>query len=73
MRNKIIDFLRFIAFIFMIIHHFYYFNSKYKILSNNIEILGIISRTLFITLSGISLNYRNDKTKKKSKQIFFMD
>ena len=70
MRNNLIDFSRFIAFILMVIHHYYYFNSKYKFLSNEIEILGMISRTLFILLSGISINYRKDKSKKKSKQIF---
>ena len=70
MRNNLVDLLRFIAFILMIIHHIFYFNSKYKILSNEIEMFGLISRTLFILLSGISINYRKDKTKKKSKQIF---
>ena len=69
MRNNLIDLLRFIAFIFMIIHHYYYFNSKFKILPNEIEMIGLISRTLFILLSGISINYRKDKS-KKSKQIF---
>ena len=70
MRNNLIDLLRFIAFILMVIHHFYYFNSKYKFLSNEIEIIGLISRTLFILLSGISINYRKDQNKKKSKQVF---
>ena len=65
MRNNLIDLLRFIAFIFMIIHHYYYFNSKFKILPNEIEMIGLISRTLFILLSGISINYRKDKSKKK--------
>ena len=68
MRNNLIDLLRFIAFILMTIHHFYYFNSRTKILSNNVELSGLISRTLFILLSGISINYRKDN--KKSKKIF---
>tara|TARA_B100001248_G_scaffold43620_1_gene27904 strand:- start:686 stop:1321 length:636 start_codon:yes stop_codon:yes gene_type:complete len=69
MRNSLIDFLRFIAFILMVIHHLFYFNSKSKFLPNSIELLGSISRTLFILLSGISINYR--KTNNKSKKIFF--
>jgi uncharacterized membrane protein len=69
MRNNLIDILRFVAFILMIIHHFYYFNSsKTKLLSNNVELIGSISRTLFILLSGISINYRKDN--KKSKKVF---
>lgn len=68
MRNNLIDFLRFIAFILMVIHHLFYFNSKSKFLPNSVELLGTISRTLFILLSGISLNYR--KTNKKSKKVF---
>lgn len=68
MRNNLIDLLRFVAFILMTIHHFYYFNSKSKILSGNVELSGLISRTLFILLSGISINYRKDN--KKSKKIF---
>tara|TARA_B000000557_G_C20733753_1_gene425429 strand:- start:130 stop:762 length:633 start_codon:yes stop_codon:yes gene_type:complete len=68
MRNNLIDLLRFVAFILMTIHHFYYFNSKTKILSNNVELSGLISRTLFILLSGISINYRKDN--KKSKKVF---
>ena len=36
--------------------------------------LGIISRTLFILLSGISINYRKDKSKKKRvNKFFYMD
>lgn len=69
MRNSLIDFLRFIAFILMVIHHLFYFNSKSKFLPNSIELLGSISRTLFILLSGISINYR--KTNYKSKKVFF--
>jgi len=69
MRNSLIDFLRFKAFILMVIHHLFYFNSKSKFLPNSIELLGSISRTLFILLSGISINYR--KTNNKSKKIFF--
>jgi len=69
MRNNLIDLLRFIAFILMTIHHLFYFTSKTKILSDNVELSGIISRTLFILLSGISINYRKDN--KKSKKIFF--
>jgi peptidoglycan/LPS O-acetylase OafA/YrhL len=65
MKNNLIDLLRFIAFKLMVIHHFYNINSKYKFLSNEIEIIGLISRTLFILLSGISINYRKDKNKKK--------
>ena len=71
MRNNLIDLLRFIAFILMIIHHYYYFNNKYNLLPDNIEILGVISRTLFIFLSGISINFRKDNERKKSKLIFF--
>ena len=69
MRNSLIDFLRFKAFILMVIHHLFYFNSKSKFLPNSIELLGSISRTLFILLSGISINYR--KTNYKSKKVFF--
>jgi len=71
MRYLFIDNLRGIAFLFMIIHHIFYFkdvsNNYLTSYSNNIFVStsGTISRVLFIFLVGLSLSI-TDKKKKKS-------
>jgi uncharacterized membrane protein len=72
-RYRSIDNIRGIAFLFMIIHHIFYFydvsnnfNTSY---SKNIFVnsSGIIARTLFILLAGVSLTFLNKKDKKDKK------
>jgi uncharacterized membrane protein len=82
-RNIKLDNLRGIAFILMIIHHIFYFydlkkSTKYAD-SQIIEIIGLVSRYLFILLVGYSLVYlyKNNKKNfinnriKKSIEILF--
>ena len=71
MRYLFIDNLRGIAFIFMIIHHIFYFkdasNGYTTSYANNIFIdsSGTIARTLFILLVGLSLSITKDNNKNK--------
>ena len=67
MRNNLIDLIRGFAFILMFIHHINYFNpiNDYSV-SDLVNILGLISRTLFIILVGISINLFKKNNKKKS-------
>ena len=76
MRYLFLDNLRGIAFIFMIIHHIFFFydvSNDYKTSYENnifIESSGMIARTLFILLTGISLSLNKNKDKKnKIKRI----
>ena len=71
MRNNLIDFTRGFAFILMLIHHFNYFNPNLTKVSKNVETLGIISRTLFIVLVGISMKLFEKKNKNKNKKNGF--
>ena len=84
-RYNIIDNLRGIAFVFMVIHHLFYFrdmsNDYQTKLSENIMInsAGMIARTMFLLLAGYSvyMSYKNDqknhikKRIKKSAEIMF--
>jgi uncharacterized membrane protein len=84
-RYNIIDNLRGIAFVFMVIHHLFYFrdmsNDYQTELSGNIMIhsAGMIARTMFLLLAGYSvyMSYKNDqknhikKRIKKSTEIMF--
>ena len=81
MRSNIIDFIRGFAFIFMLIHHIYYFNPNTKSLPDFVEYSGIFSRTTFIILVGITLrlfknenndNSNNHKNKKKYSKEFYI-
>jgi uncharacterized membrane protein len=73
MRYLFIDNLRGIAFIFMIIHHIFYFkdasNNYTTSYSDNIfiKLSGIIARTLFIFLVGLSLSTTKDNKNKDNK------
>ena len=78
MRLEILDTIRGIAFILMFIFHIFialnlFTNYNYNIDSPILKIIGIISRTLFILLLGVSLylSYINSKNEKdyKKKQI----
>jgi len=67
MRNNIIDFIRGIAFILMLIHHIYYFNPNTSV-PNHIEIIGKISRTIFIILVGVCMSiFNNNNNNNKYK------
>ena len=55
MRNNLIDFIRGIAFILMLIHHYHHFNPNSNLMPKIVSNLGIISRTLFIILVGVSM------------------
>lgn len=74
-RIILLDNFRGIAFIFMIIHHIFYFNdvsNDYQTsYSKNImvETSGTIARTLFIFLAGISLSLLSRKTNNISKRF----
>ena len=72
MRNDLIDLLRGIAFILMFIHHIFYFNpeSLYTV-PDIVDICGIISRTIFIILVGVSLGmFKKNKKSKKPYKTF---
>jgi len=76
-RYNILDNLRGIAFIFMVIHHVFYFydvSNDYKTgLSENsaVDTSGIIARNMFILLAGYSvyMAYKNDPKNHISKRI----
>tara|TARA_B100001989_G_C24490589_1_gene439330 strand:- start:529 stop:1212 length:684 start_codon:yes stop_codon:yes gene_type:complete len=76
MRSHIIDFIRGFAFIFMMIHHMYYFNPNSKNLPDFVEYSGIFSRTTFIVLVGITLrlfnNEKNEKNNNKYSKEFYI-
>ena len=63
MRNDIIDIIRGLAFIFMLVHHFFYFDPNNNLMPKYVELCGIISRTIFMILVGV--NIQLFKTKKK--------
>ena len=78
MEVVLINMLRGIAFIFMFIYHIFVFlkvMTKYDYLNNYyLNLIGIISRNIFIILVGISLylSYINSKdftTYKKNKYL----
>jgi uncharacterized membrane protein len=75
MRYKFIDNLRGIAFLLMIIHHIFYFkdvSTNYSTsYANNIFVKssGIVARTLFIFLVGLSLSISDNNKKSKKKKI----
>ena len=69
MRSNIIDSIRGVAFILMLIHHFYYFNPKYSYVPKNVETIGLISRTLFVFLVGFNIKYYEKKKIKYKNQI----
>lgn len=61
-----IDFVRGVAFILMLTHHVYYFNPNIYYLPKTIERAGLISRTTFLILVGVSMSMFKSKKKKKS-------
>ena len=68
MRNDLIDMLRGIAFILMFIHHIFYFNPKSLFtMPDAVNTCGIISRTIFIILVGVSIGMFKNKNKNKNK------
>ncbi len=71
MRNDLIDISRGIAFILMLVHHYFYFNPNNDILPYNAEICGIISRTIFIILVGINIKmFKKKKSLTPYKTLF---
>jgi uncharacterized membrane protein len=78
-RIILLDNFRGLAFIFMIIHHIFYFNDvshDYKTsYANNImvEISGTVARTLFVFLAGVSLSLisksKNGITKRFKRSL----
>ena len=65
MRNDLIDMLRGIAFILMLIHHIFYFNPKSLFsVPDIVNIFGVISRTIFIILVGVSIGLFKNKKRK---------
>ena len=71
MRNYLIDNIRSIAIIFMLIHHYFYFHP-FKIVNEQIEIIGKISRYIFLLLVGINLkiNSNSNNLKNQLKTLF---
>lgn len=76
-RLYIIDFFRGIAVIMMIIFHIFlsfnlFSNKNYDLYSGILKYFGIISRNLFIFISGISLflSFKNNKKKNFIKKQF---
>ena len=71
MRNYFIDNIRSIAVILMLIHHYFYFHP-FKKVSDKIEIIGKISRYIFLLLVGINLkiNSNSNKLKNQLKILF---
>ena len=57
MRTNSIDFVRGIAFILMLIHHYHYFNPAYTVLPKHVKTIGLISRSLFIFLVGFNIKF----------------
>lgn len=75
-RLYIIDFIRGCAIIMMVIFHIFlsfnlFNNTNYNLSTGILNLFGIISRNIFIFLSGISLylSYKNNKKKFINKQI----
>jgi uncharacterized membrane protein len=74
MRYLFIDNLRGIAFLLMIIHHIFYFKDVSNGYSTSyadntfVKSSGIIARTLFIFLVGLSLSITDKKDKKSIKK-----
>ena len=69
MRSNIIDSIRGVAFILMLIHHFYYFNPNNSYVPKSVETIGLISRTLFVFLVGFNIKYYEKKKIKYRNQI----
>ena len=62
MRNNLIDFIRGVAFLLMLIHHYYHFNPNSVEMPEIVSNLGVLSRTLFIILVGVSIRlFSKDK------------
>jgi len=70
MRNNLIDFIRGVAFLLMLIHHYYHFNPNSVEMPEIVSNLGILSRTLFIILVGVSMRIFS---KDKDKDLKFKD
>lgn len=72
MRYNLIDFIRGIAFLCMLVHHIYYFNPNIGIVPNSVDQMGVIARTLFLVLVGVSFNISNNKTicTKRNLELF---
>ena len=71
MRNDLIDMLRGIAFILMFIHHIFYFNPEFLFtVPDTVSICGIISRTIFMILVGVSIGMFKNSKKEKSKKPY---
>jgi uncharacterized membrane protein len=66
MRYNLIDFVRGTAFLLMLIHHYFHFNPNIVSMPEIVNILGTVSRTIFIILVGISMRLFKTKTKKLS-------
>ena len=70
-RINILDNLRGIAFLFMMVHHIFYYidisnkNLTHYAYNNIINTCGIIARTSFIFLAGYSMNMTYKKYKEK--------
>lgn len=62
MRYKFIDFIRGTAFIFMIIHHIYYFNPNIRNLPDYVKMSGAIARNIFIFLVGFGIGISKNKS-----------
>ena len=76
-RLYIIDFIRCCAIIMMIIFHIFlsfnlFSNKNYNLYDGILKYLGLISRNLFIFISGISLylSFKNNKKKQFKKKQF---
>jgi uncharacterized membrane protein len=75
-RLYIIDFIRGCAIVMMVIFHIFlsfnlFNNTNYNLSTGILNLFGIISRNIFIFLSGISLylSYKNNKKQFINKQI----
>lgn len=66
MRNDIIDIIRGLAFILMLVHHFFYFNPTKNYLPNFVSNCGVLSRTIFMILVGLNIQLFKSNKKKKS-------
>ena len=53
--------IRGIAFLLMLIHHYYHFNPNSDVMPNIVENIGLVSRTLFIVLVGVSMRLKGVK------------
>ena len=72
MRYNLIDFIRGLAFLCMLIHHIYYFNPNSFGVPGYVENIGVIARSLFLILVGVSFNISNNKTicTKRNLELF---